>query len=144
MSDHIEVVESLKKTGYRLTPQRMMILNVLEESVGHLEVDEIHERVRQQYPFVDLATVYRTLHLLKKLHLVTEISLGDVSRYEMARKDRHNHMVCSVCGIAYDLHTIHLDQLKQTLDEEYGFDADLEHFAVSGVCANCRNGQASS
>lgn len=137
MPDHAEALEALKETGYRLTPQRVMILSAIGEKRGHLGVDEIYEQVREVYPYIDMATVYRTLHLLKRLHLVTEIGLGDVSRYELTRKDRHNHMVCNECGSAFDLSPRYLEEFRRRLVEEFGFEPDLEHFAVAGRCAGC-------
>ena len=137
MSRHAEALEFLKETGYRLTPQRVMILSAIGEREGHLGVDEIYERVRRVYPYIDVATVYRTLHLLKKLHLVTEIGLGDVSRYELTRNNKHHHMVCSECGSAFDLSPKYLDDFRQRLIDEFGFEPDLEHFAVAGRCAEC-------
>src|SRR4030065_1835695 len=86
---------TLREVGYRLTPQRMMILAAIYENEGHITAEAIHERVTQQYPFVDISTVYRTLQLLKKLRLVTETDLGEgVVEYELRERGRHHHLVC--------------------------------------------------
>ena len=68
MSGHSAIMDSLREVGYRLTPQRMLIVSLIHDSKGHITAEELHSRVVQQYPFVDISTVYRTLQLLKKLH----------------------------------------------------------------------------
>ncbi|MBI2855540.1 MAG: transcriptional repressor [Chloroflexi bacterium] len=141
MARHGAVIERLREAGYRLTPQRMMVLQAIGESDGHLTAEAIHQRVIQVYPYLDIATVYRILQLLKRLHLVTEIDLGGGSaRYEVAQPDRHHHMVCRECGRTFDLSPSYLEELRSRLVSEFGFEPDLEHFAVGGVCARCTHG----
>lgn len=139
-----KTLEALRQTGYRLTPQRVMILSVIEEEGGHVSVERIHQRVKERYPYIDIATVYRTVNLLKKLHVVTEIAQGNVSQYELARPGRrHHHMVCEECGSAFDLPPHYLDSLKEQLVRDVGFEPHMEHFTISGLCARCTSaGQA--
>jgi Fur family ferric uptake transcriptional regulator len=96
--------------------------------------------VVQTYPYLDIATVYRILQLLKRLHLVTEIDLGGESaRYEVAEPNKHHHMVCRECGRTFDLSPSYLEELRARLKGEFGFEPDLEHFAIGGLCAGCSN-----
>jgi Fur family ferric uptake transcriptional regulator len=76
MTHHHEIIEALQQIGYRLTPQRMMILEAIADSSGHISAEEILERVRATYPYLDISTVYRTLDLLKTLHLVSETDMA--------------------------------------------------------------------
>ncbi len=138
MSHHLKVFSSLKAIGYRLTPQRVMVLNAIGEGKGHVCAEEIFNEVREVYPYVDLATIYRTLQLLKRLHLVTEIDVGFGSaHFELTKKNQHRHMVCSQCGNAFDLNPRYLEAFRQTLIDEFGFEPDVEHFAISGLCKTC-------
>ena len=138
MTKHSAVIEILREAGYRLTPQRVMVLQAIAESDGHLTAEAIHQRVIQLYPYLDIATVYRILQLLKRLHLVTEIALGDGSaQYEVAEPNKHHHMVCRGCGRTFDLSPSYLEELRMRLIKEFGFEPDLEHFAVAGACAEC-------
>ncbi len=99
MATYSDMAASLREVGYRLTPQRMMILATIHQSAGHITAEAIHERVKEQYPFVDISTVYRTLQLLKKLRLITETDLGEgVVEYELSERGRHHHLVCRQCG----------------------------------------------
>ncbi len=138
MTQHNAILETLRETGYRLTPQRVMVLQAIGESNRHLTAEAIHQRVIQLYPYLDIATVYRILQLLKRLHLVTEIDLGNSSaQYELAEPNKHFHMVCRACGGAYDLSPSYLEEFRSRLIKEFGFKPDLEHFAIGGVCTQC-------
>ena len=138
MTKYNAVLGSLREAGYRLTPQRVMVLQAIAESDRHLTAEAIHRRVIQLYPYLDLATVYRILQLLKRLHLVTEIDTGDGSaQYEFAEPNKHLHMVCRACGGAYDLSPSYLEDFRSRLVNEFGFEPDLEHFAIGGVCGQC-------
>jgi Fur family ferric uptake transcriptional regulator len=102
-------------------------------------VDEVFCQAKEAYPYMDLATVYRTLHLFKRLGVVTEVAINDRLHYELTDPDgAHHHMVCQVCNGAYNLSPRYLDKLRDILIREFGFEPDLDHFAITGVCANCR------
>ncbi|MBI1885883.1 MAG: transcriptional repressor [Chloroflexi bacterium] len=138
-TDHSSIIQSLRDVGYRLTPQRMMVVSILYDSKGHVSAEEIHDRVREHYPFVDISTVYRTLQLLKKLHIVSETDLGGGRvQFELAHQDRHHHLVCRQCGGTFALDDGLLEPLREQMQGRYGFEADMEHFAIFGVCAACR------
>lgn len=132
------IVGKLAEKGYRLTPQRLMILSAIEESDSHISAEEIHARIVARYPNVNISTVYRTLELLKRLGLVTETDLGEGRvRYHPAEKGHHHHLVCQQCGAIIDLDESLLTPLKSALLREYKFSADLKHLAILGCCVNC-------
>jgi Fur family ferric uptake transcriptional regulator len=138
MTRHSDTIESLRQQGIRLTPQRMLILNIVAHSDEHLGVDEVFNRAKESYPYIDVATVYRTLHLLKKLGVVTEVAIGDRLHFELADPHRkHHHMVCRACGGAYNLDPDYLKAFRRTLVKEFSFEPDLDNFTVTGVCAKC-------
>ena len=138
--NHDKAVESLRNQGYRLTPQRLLVLSVVAESGGHMGVDEVFRRAKEAYPYMDIATVYRTLHLLKKLDVVTEVAIGDRLHYELTDPNgRHHHMVCQVCHGAFNLGPHYLEEFRRTLLQEFGFEPDLEHFTVAGICTDCQS-----
>jgi Fur family ferric uptake transcriptional regulator len=132
------IAGELTKQGYRLTPQRLMILSAIEESDSHISAEEIHARIVARYPNVNVSTVYRTLELLKRLGLVTETDLGEGRvKYHPAEKGHHHHLVCQECGAIIDLDESLLTPLKSALLREYQFSADLKHLAILGRCLNC-------
>jgi len=132
------IVNKLNELGYRLTPQRVMILSAIENSENHISAEEIYAQIAAKYPQVNISTVYRTLELLKRLGLVTETDLGGgrVS-YHPADRGHHHHLVCQECGAIIDLDEAVLASLKDTLLREYKFIADLRHLAIFGRCTKC-------
>lgn len=133
-----EASEALREMGYRLTPQRLMILEAVQSGDDHISADEICARVHERYPNVNISTVYRTLELLKHLGLVVETDLGEGRvKYHYAEKGHHHHLVCQKCGAVLELEEAVLRPLQNTLLRRYGFRADLGHFAIFGHCLRC-------
>jgi len=134
-----DILRKLREQGYRLTPQRLMILSAIESSDAHISAEEIYAQVVAKYPHVNISTVYRTLELLKRLGLVTETDFGEGRvRYHPAGKGHHHHLVCQDCGAIIDLDESVLTPLKDVLLREYKFSADLRHLAIFGRCVKCR------
>ncbi len=141
MTRHSDTIEALRQRGVRLTPQRMLILNIVAHSDEHMGVDEVYSQAKESYPYIDIATVYRTLHLLRKLGVVTEVAIGDRLHFELTDPHKkHHHMVCRACGGAYNLDPGYLKAFRQTLVKEFAFEPDLDNFTVTGVCVHCRKG----
>lgn len=134
-----DTISKLSSQGYRLTPQRLMILSAVDKADDHISTEEIYMQVCDQYPNLNISTVYRTLELLKDLELVTETDLGDGRvRYHSIKKGHHHHLVCHKCGKTIDMNESVLSPLKAALLMEYGFDAELRHMAIFGICKSCR------
>ena len=131
--------ELLRKLGYRLTPQRSMILNVLTEANEHLNIEQITERVQQRYPNVSLSTVYRTLELLKTTGVVRESHLpGKPPSYETtAGNTDHHHLVCRRCHAIQHLDETLLGNLHECLQEQYHFHHLTLDLVASGYCDDC-------
>ena len=139
MVQHQRAIETLRDKGHRLTPQRMLVLSIVADADGHMGVDEVFRRSKEAYPYMDIATVYRTLHLFKDLGVVTEVAIGDRLHYELTDPSgKHHHMVCRVCNGAFNLSPHYLEEFRTTLVREFDFEPDLEHFAITGVCSKCR------
>jgi Fur family ferric uptake transcriptional regulator len=129
----------LREKGYRLTPQRMLVSEVLHNANNHISAEEIFEQLHARYPYSNISTVYRTLELMKRLNLVTETDFGEGRvRYHVAEKGHHHHLVCRTCGKTIDLNESMLNPLKGTLLQDYDFEADLRHLAIPGECGDCR------
>jgi len=130
--------ELLRKQGYRLTPQRHMILSVIQEANDHLSIEQIAERVQQRNPYVSLSTIYRTLELLRKLGLVRENHLpGEQPHYEAARGNAHHHLTCLGCHATIHLDETLLGDLHERLQEEYHFHNLTLDMVAAGYCASC-------
>lgn len=139
MTCQSQLVEQLRNTGVRLTPQRAMVLEIVHHSQGHLTVDEVHAQVRAASPYVDLATTYRTLALLKQNGLVSELRLEKQPiRFEAVRRgEEHHHAVCSQCGAVLQVEHADLASLEAILREKYGFRLEPVHVTLPGLCHDC-------
>jgi Fur family transcriptional regulator, ferric uptake regulator len=132
--------QKLSKLGYRLTPQRLMILGCVEDAGSHISAEEIFAQVKIRYPQMNISTVYRTMELLTELGLVTETDFGDGrARYHCMGKGRsHHHLVCEKCGNITDIEESILSPLWATLQQEYNFKVNMKHIAFFGVCPGCQ------
>jgi Fur family transcriptional regulator, ferric uptake regulator len=127
----------LRERGYRLTPQRQLVLEAVT-ALGHATPDEVHAEVQRTSTAVNLSTVYRTLELLEQLGLVTHTHLGHGAPiYHAAAEQQHLHLVCRVCGRVTEAQPAIADPLVEKLRSEQGFEIDVAHFAIFGRCADC-------
>jgi Fur family ferric uptake transcriptional regulator len=129
--------------GVRLTPQRLLVLEVLADHAGsHITADKILAAVVAHYPYVDKTTVYRTLDLLRDHSLVVMTDLGGGKlEYELVSQP-HHHIVCKNCGYTVELNDATLDPLRQLVEQQYGFQPCFDHFALFGVCRACQGAPA--
>ena len=131
-------VQTLKERGYRLTPQRAIVLDILHRAEKHIVPGEIHKKARAKYPEMNKSTIYRTLELLKRLDLVAESDLGgDKLYYHHAEKGHHHHLICEKCGRVLDVDEEILDSVKEDLVRKYKFVPDTRHLAIFGHCSTC-------
>src|SRR4051812_19098326 len=130
--------ELLRKQGYRLTPQRHMILSVIQEADEHLSIDQILERVQERNPYVSLSTIYRTLELLRELGLVRENHLpGEQPHYETAESTEHHHLVCRRCRTIIHLEDNLLGNLHEQLQQQHAFHGLTLDLVAAGYCDAC-------
>jgi Fur family transcriptional regulator, ferric uptake regulator len=131
----------LRARGYRLTPQRQLVLEAVTR-LGHATPDEIADEVRRTASGVNISTIYRTLELLEELGLVTHTHLGHgAPTYHAASDDDHLHLVCRACGGIEEVSPSVVDQALQRLASQHGFAVDVGHFAIFGTCAACRRAE---
>jgi Fur family ferric uptake transcriptional regulator len=129
--------ETLRAKGYRITPQRQLVLDAVV-ALQHGTPDEICAEVQRTAGGVNLSTVYRSLELLEELGLVTHTHLGHgAPTYHSAAGDDHLHLVCRVCGAVTETDVSMADGLVSRLAEQHGFETDVAHFAIYGRCQGC-------
>jgi len=127
----------LREKGYRLTPQRELVLDAVT-TLGHATPEEVCAEVRRTASGVNISTVYRTLELLEELGLVRHAHLGHgAPSYHPAGHDSHLHLVCRDCQKITEIDVDVAAELVGRLQAEHGFDTDVEHFAIYGRCRSC-------
>jgi len=132
-----EIDSELRARGYRLTPRRLMVVEVLAAHGGHLTMDEILAHVTARHPSTNKTTVYRTLELLSSLGVVATTDLG-MGRLEYELQGHpHHHLICEKCHTRIEVDDSLLEPLRAGLLKHYGFVTNLDHFALFGVCPDC-------
>jgi Fur family transcriptional regulator, ferric uptake regulator len=133
--------KAVKDLGIRLTRQRRVILQVMDEAEQHLDVDQILERGRRIDSGVHLVTVYRTIDLLKKHGLIDELDLlhlrGDRHYYESHGPRDHIHVACLRCGKVREFESRLYEQLKEQIGRDFGMKVTVSRTEVGGYCADC-------
>ena len=132
------LINKLSDRGYKVTPQRRIILQVLSDSHRHLSAEEIAEEVKQIEPGISVATVYRNLNLLADIGIVSRLDLHEgPARYELNQGHNH-HLVCLGCGNAIKLGFCPMQGEIKKIIEESGFEVDSHHFEITGYCQECQ------
>ncbi|MGL5313683.1 MAG: Fur family transcriptional regulator [Peptostreptococcaceae bacterium] len=135
--------EKLKETGFKITPQRRAIVDILlRNNSEHLSSEEIYDLVRVDCPEIGLATVYRTMQLLDEVGVISKLNLDDgCIRYELSldKEDCHNHhhLICKKCGKIMEVKEDLLDSIEKQIQEIYKFDIVDHDVKFYGTCENC-------
>jgi Fur family transcriptional regulator, ferric uptake regulator len=128
----------LRSQGYRLTPQRQLVIEAVE-ALGHATPDEVLRHVRQRADAVNASTVYRTLDLLERTGLVTHAHLGHgAPTYHPGSSPPHVHLVCRGCGTIDEVAPELADGLVDGIRRQKGFETDVGHLTAYGWCRACR------
>jgi Fur family transcriptional regulator, peroxide stress response regulator len=129
----------LRSQGRRITPQRVAIIKTLVESPDHPSVEKLHQRILPDFPTTSLATVYKTISLLKDEGEVLELGFGELgSRYDGRRPFPHPHMICTACGEIVDPDLPGLDAFVTLLAAQTGYQVANHRFDLFGLCPACR------
>ncbi len=132
-----ELAARLREQGYRLTPQRQLVLAAVEK-LGHATPDEVFAEVHAQSSAVNVSTIYRTLEVLEELGLVRHAHLSDrAPTYHSVTDHEHFHLVCRNCHRVVSVDPEVVAPLAERLERDQGFVIDIGHLAVFGRCTDC-------
>lgn len=141
--DSEKLKRKMKAEGYKLTPQRRAILDVIIDNEGkHLSTEEIYEIVKKDCPEIGLATVYRTLLLLEKMNVVCKMNFDDgYNRFELIHNSefhQHHHLVCINCGNVEEVRADLLENLEKEIQDKYDFKITNHNVKFYGYCKKCK------
>ena len=138
-----QMLSKLKEHDFRLTPQRLAVLKVLAVSEGHPTVERIYETVRAEFPTTSIATIYKTVNLLKQLNEVLELGFPDGSnRYDGNKPYPHPHVICTKCKKIIDPNLGSLKDLTKEVIKETGFQIQNHRVDFFGTCRECQSRKA--
>jgi len=134
-----KMLEALRKHDSRITPQRMAVLKILATSDGHPSVENIYEQVKKRFPTTSLATVYKTVTLLKEVNEVLELGFPEGgNRYDGHRPYPHPHLICTKCKKIIDPELESLEGVTQELVSDTGFQITSHRLDFFGLCPDCQ------
>ena len=136
------IKQSLQQKGIRLTRQRQILLDLIDQSARHLDAESLFHLAKEKDPKINRVTVYRTLKMLKAGGLVDELDLmhfnGEQHYYETRMKQEHAHVVCLRCGKVEEFFGEPLQRLRRQVESNFGFQVLVARTEIGGYCANCQ------
>jgi len=132
-------IDTIRSHGRRLTRQRRLVLEILEESQDHLDAEMLYERAKAHDPEIGLATIYRSLALLKEVGLVQEDQLGeDHGHFEATPSSPHHHFTCLQCGRVVEFESPQVMDMVHRLCDSENLQVTDVHLHLRGYCPQCR------
>jgi Fur family peroxide stress response transcriptional regulator len=133
------ILAKVREHDFRLTPQRLAIIRILAESKDHPSADEIYQEVRALFPTTSVATVYKTIALLKELNEVLELGFPDGSnRYDGNRPYPHPHAICTKCRKIMDPKISNVEELSEEMKKKTGYRFSFHRLDFFGLCPECQ------
>ena len=134
------LIDKLRERNYRITPQRLAILNILALSDGHPSAERVYDQIKEEFPTTSLATVYKTIATLKEMNEVLELGFADDSnRYDGNKPYPHTHLVCVKCRDIIDPEVEDLEILPRQIAQRAVFQLVGHRFDIYGVCPRCQS-----
>ena len=136
------LVRVLKEKGCRVTPQRLALLKIIAGSAGHPSIEQIYAQLKADFPTTSLATVYKTVSLLKDLGEVLELNLANLgSRYDGNKPYPHPHVICTRCGQILDPEFAALAEIAQAVARQTGYQITHHQLNFFGLCPRCQQAE---
>ena len=133
------MLRKLREMRYRITPQRLAILKILAESQGHPGAEDIYALVKTDFPTTTIATVYKTLAVLKSIGEVLELEFsGDYNRYDGKKPGSHPHLICIKCKRIVDPDLTSLDEMTAKIASQTGYKLIRHRLDFYGICPECQ------
>jgi Fur family transcriptional regulator, peroxide stress response regulator len=133
-----QMLAKLKANNFRITPQRLAVLKILAASKDHPSVERTYEQVKKTFPTTSLATIYKTIALLKEVKEILEIHFSDSSRFDGNKPYPHPHVICLKCKKIIDPELMGLGQLTDEAARRTGFRIMDHRLDFFGICPECQ------
>lgn len=132
-------IAALRKSGHRVTPQRLKVLEAVTQSGGHVTLEEVQQRMAALHQPIHLSTLYRTLNFLCEVRLLTAADMGGGKLvFEASGEVPHHHLVCRTCGKIIQISHAEVEGFFRQIFETYTYQIDMDHLFLFGLCPNCQ------
>lgn len=129
-------MQKYRDKGLKLTPQRLAILEYLDENKSHPSADDIYTEIRKKFPMMSFATVYNTIETLKKKGYLVELTIDPERRHYDPDISPHHHLICKKCKKIVDIHRDFSVNIPE--DQKGAFEVLGNHIEFYGVCQKCK------
>lgn len=136
MESKEKIIEVFRKNGFRATPQRIAIAQVVLNSRNHPSAEQVFEIVTRNNPSISLSTVYNTLNTMKNVNMVQELAFANNHRYD-SNTSIHVNLVCQNCGDIIDIENETLENEMDNISKRRGFSITGHRFDIYGTCRKC-------
>lgn len=134
-----DYIKALRDKGYRVTPQRLIVLDAVCAHHGHATLADIQASVYEMDPTIDRSTIYRALDVLQEVGLIVEAEIGETGKvYRVAGEADHLHLVCVSCGQVMTISVDDMAPFHKHIRDTYGFDVQSDHLVLKGFCQDCQ------
>jgi len=128
-------ISLLKENDLKATIQRTSILQTIDHA-GHINIDDIYENVKKQYPTLSLATIYKNIITMQHNNVIVEVPMnGEKSKYEL-KKEEHMHLICERCGEIKDTEITTKTQEVLVIEN---FQVKSSQINLFGLCQKCQS-----
>lgn len=138
MSAIFGLAGKLRDNGYKLTPARLAVIEVLETEPEHLSHNQILAEGQKIYPKLSRATVYRTMELLVDLKIIRPLYLNDPTQRFVSASGGHHHLICTNCDTTLEFDHCTVEELAHELSEKFNFQIRNHLLEFQGLCQTCR------
>ena len=136
-----DYIGQLHQHGFRVTLQRLIVLDAVCDIGGHATLPAILQRVEELDPTIDQSTIYRALDVLVEAELITRSEIDGTGKvYEIVGNTPHHHLVCKTCGDVQHLKHATIQPMLDQIESENGFHVATDHLIFYGTCAKCLQG----
>ena len=133
-----ELAKILRDNGCKVTPQRLAVYDMLSHTTEHPPAEMIYQKVKEQYPTMSFATVYKSVEIFSKLGVIQVLNTGEDSfRYD-AKTSEHPHIKCTKCGRVNDVSHLDARAVESLVENETGFKVNGHQFYFYGICPDCQ------
>jgi len=133
-----ELAKILRDNGCKVTPQRLAVYDMLSHTTEHPTAEMIYQKVKEQYPTMSFATVYKSVEIFSKLGVIQVLNTGEDSfRYD-AKMSEHPHIKCTKCGRVNDVSHLDARAVESLVENETGFKVNGHQFYFYGICPDCQ------